>query len=166
MGETERKLKRSCEFMGMLVCGSYDSTNSNDVNLRRWAENTLAKFYGVKPVFKQRQEKTFYAVCPNCHKTVEVCPTCGSQLKGTVEKGVDTEIASQMLSMAWNGAYDVAVLVSDDKDFVPVVEALRLKGVKVIHARPSANGGQILDNVCFDVIELGRNREKVDRTKI
>lgn len=165
MSETVKKMRLPCEFQGMLVCGSYDSSNSRDANLKRWAEGTLDKFYGVTPVFKERQQKEFYAICPSCLDVITSCPKCGARLKGTVEKGVDTEIASQMLALAWNGAYDVAVLASDDKDFVPVVKTLRGKGIKVIHARPSSVGGQVLDKECFDIIELGRNRAEFDRTK-
>jgi uncharacterized LabA/DUF88 family protein len=30
-----------------------------------------------------------------------------------------------MMSLAWSGGYDVAVLVSADRDFVPVAEELQ-----------------------------------------
>lgn len=40
-----------------------------------------------------------------------------------------------MMSLAWNGAYDVAVLVSADRDFIPVAEELQSRGIKVIHGK-------------------------------
>jgi uncharacterized LabA/DUF88 family protein len=39
-------------------------------------------------------------------------------MRGMEEKGVDTRIVTDMMSLAWNGAYDVAVLVSADRDFI------------------------------------------------
>ncbi len=54
-------------------------------------------------------------------------------MRGTEEKGVDTRIVADMISLAWADAYDVAVLVSADRDFVPVAEFLQTKGIKVIH---------------------------------
>ncbi len=54
-------------------------------------------------------------------------------MRGTEEKGVDTRIVADMISLAWAKAYDVAVLVSSDRDFVPVAEFLQTKGIKVVH---------------------------------
>lgn len=38
---------------------------------------------------------------------------------GTVEKGVDTFIATDMIRLAWENAYEIAVLASSDSDLVP-----------------------------------------------
>ena len=54
-------------------------------------------------------------------------------MRGTQEKGVDTRLATDMIRLAWEDAYDVAVLISSDADFVPVVEFLDTKNKKVIH---------------------------------
>ena len=53
---------------------------------------------------------------------------------GTQEKGIDTQIAIEMLDMAFSGRCDAIVLVSADKDFIPAVEKLWQRGVKVINA--------------------------------
>jgi len=42
-----------------------------------------------------------------------------------VEKGVDVNIAVDMLSMAFRDAYDTAILVSSDGDFAKAIEAVR-----------------------------------------
>jgi len=39
------------------------------------------------------------------------------QLSLTEEKGVDVAIATDMIKLAWEDAYDWAVLVSSDRDF-------------------------------------------------
>ncbi len=54
-------------------------------------------------------------------------------MRGTEEKGVDTRIVTDMIKLAWIDNYDVAVLLSSDRDFVPVVEFLDSKGFKTVH---------------------------------
>lgn len=51
-----------------------------------------------------------------------------------VEKGVDTLLAVDMLSMAYKSAYDVAILVTADADFVPVVNEVKSFGKCVFNA--------------------------------
>ena len=40
-------------------------------------------------------------------------------------------------------SYDVAVIVSADRDFVPVADFLQSKGIKVIHAAFPPSGSQL-----------------------
>ena len=60
-------------------------------------------------------------------------------MRGTEEKGVDTRIATDKIKLAWVDNYDIAVLLSSDRDFVPVVEFLSTRGIKTIHgaSRPT-----------------------------
>jgi uncharacterized LabA/DUF88 family protein len=44
---------------------------------------------------------------------------------GAIEKKVDIQIAIDMISFAYENAYDTAVLVSGDGDFVPVVKKIK-----------------------------------------
>jgi len=48
-----------------------------------------------------------------------------------VEKGVDTHIAIDMLSFAFNDTYDTAILVSGDEDFMVIVEKIKELGKHV-----------------------------------
>lgn len=48
-----------------------------------------------------------------------------------VEKGIDVAIAVESLSLAYENAYDTAVLVSGDGDYVELVEAIKRKGKHV-----------------------------------
>lgn len=48
-----------------------------------------------------------------------------------VEKGIDVSIAVESLSLAYRDAYDVAVLVSGDGDYVELVEAIKRHGKQV-----------------------------------
>ena len=54
-------------------------------------------------------------------------------MQGTEEKGVDVRIATDMIRLAWVDNYDIAVLVTSDKDLIPAVEFLKTRGIKVIH---------------------------------
>lgn len=52
----------------------------------------------------------------------------------TEEKGTDINIAVHMLSKAYQNSYDIAVLISGDTDYVPVVEVLHQIGKIVVLA--------------------------------
>lgn len=54
----------------------------------------------------------------------------GKRAKGDKrrQKGVDVQLAVDALTFASNGSYDVALIVTGDGDFAPLVEAIRLKG--------------------------------------
>ena len=75
--------------------------------------------------------------------------------KTFVEKGIDIAIAVDMLSMAFHDAYDTAVLVSSDGDFVKVIEAVRDLGkhVEVACFRKAYHVKQAADKV----IELNQS---------
>lgn len=52
----------------------------------------------------------------------------------TEEKGTDINVAVHMLSKAYTNAYDIAILISGDSDYVPVVEQLHNIGKTVVLA--------------------------------
>lgn len=83
-------------------------------------------------------------------------------MRGTEEKGVDTRIATDLISLAWDGNYDAAVLVSSDRDFVPVVEFLSKRGIKVVHGAfpPSASE---LTQACWGNINIPNIRNEFRR---
>ena len=83
-------------------------------------------------------------------------------MRGTEEKGVDTRIATDMISLEWDGSYEAAMLVSSDRDFVPVVEFLIKKGIKVVHGAfpPSASE---LTQACWSSISVPDIRDEFRR---
>ena len=83
-------------------------------------------------------------------------------MRGTEEKGVDTRIATDMIKLAWVNNYEVAVLISADRDFVPVVEFLSAKGIKTIHGAFLHQGGQLTQS-CWGNIKLHHIVEKFRR---
>ncbi|MBE7022636.1 MAG: NYN domain-containing protein [Ruminococcaceae bacterium] len=58
----------------------------------------------------------------------------------TKEKGTDINLAVQMLSKAYQNAYDVAILVSGDTDYIPVIRELHHIGkIVVLASLPNQN---------------------------
>ena len=66
------------------------------------------------------------------------CPSCNAEYEYTTEKRVDTRLVADLIHYAANGAYEAAVLVSGDDDFVPAVEAVNALGKQVWVATWSA----------------------------
>jgi hypothetical protein len=66
------------------------------------------------------------------------CPMCSGEYEYTTEKRVDTRLVADMCHYAAIGAFDAAVLVSGDDDFVPAVEAVNALGRQVWVATWSA----------------------------
>ncbi len=59
------------------------------------------------------------------------CPSCAGEYEYTTEKRVDTRLVADLIHFAAIGAFDAAVLVSGDDDFVPAVEAVNALGRQV-----------------------------------
>ncbi len=141
------------DYQGMNVYGSYDPGSLQDRGLVNWARNTLDKFAGVQVTMLPRQRKRSPPACPACHRAVPTCPNCGHDMRGTEEKGVATHIATDMIKLAWVDNYDVATVLSADRDFVPVVEFLDTRGIKVIHgAFPPL--GSALTAACWGSVRI------------
>src|SRR5256885_4427663 len=67
------------------------------------------------------------------------CPGCGKEYEYTTEKRVDTRLVADLIHYAASNAFDAAVLVSGDDDFVPAVEAVNALGKQVWGATWSAD---------------------------
>jgi uncharacterized LabA/DUF88 family protein len=140
-------------YEAMHVYGSYSPHQGADMKFKHWLTSTLDKQPGVIVEAVERKLKKSAPKCPKCYEAAMLCVSCGADMRGTEEKGVDTRIVTDMMSLAWSGGYDVAVLVSADRDFVPVAEELQKRGFKVIHAQ--INGaGQDLARHCWGVLKV------------
>lgn len=96
------------------------------------------------------------------------CPACGGEYEYTTEKRVDTRLVADLIHYAANGAYDAAVLVSGDDDFVPAVEAVNALGKQVWVATWSAEElSSDLRVRCFGQIQLseGVDAFRTDRVR-
>ena len=83
-------------------------------------------------------------------------------MRGTEEKGLDVRMATDMISLAWVDNYDIAVLVSSDRDFIPVAAFLETRGIKVIHGAFPPQGSELTGR-CWGSINLPRLRDEFRR---
>jgi uncharacterized LabA/DUF88 family protein len=142
-------------FEAMHVYSSIDPNKPQDTKLKNWLTNSLDKMPGMHVAVLDRQKKRSFPKCPVCQDEVTQCPACAADMRGTEEKGVDTRMATDMISLAWSDAYDVAVLVSSDRDFVPVAEFLQTKGIKVVHGCFPPKGSH-LSQKCWGNLDLAK----------
>lgn len=83
-------------------------------------------------------------------------------MRGTEEKGVDTRIVTDMMSHAWADGYKVALLISADRDFIPIAEELQKRGIKVIHGQFGSTGMD-LSKKCWGRIDLAALMPQFER---
>ena len=152
------------EYQGLNFYGSHDPDREADRRLHRWATTVVDTFPGVSVSIVPRQKKRSPPVCPTCHSAVAQCPACGADMRGTEEKGVDVRMATEMISLAWADNYDIAVLVSSDRDFVPVAEFLETRGIKVIHGAFPPSGAQLTAR-CWGNVNIVQLREEFRLTR-
>jgi len=147
------QLIKACKaesYEGTYYYCSYAPTLPGQTAEQKEGLNRLMKFY------EAIEYKTGYTVKKSVRKVREThCKKCDAKTIITVEKGTDSSLITDMLSLAWEDAFDIAILVSDDADFRPAVEFLRGKGKKVYHATfDSLKQGQALRKACFGQIAL------------
>ena len=143
------------------VYASINPVSDADAKLRRWLENWLNLRPGLQVAVKERTRKG-NPVCPHCHSQIAQCPACGGVMSRTKEKGVDTAIVTDMIRLAWEDAFDIAVLVSSDRDFIPAVEFLDNRGLKIIQAGfPPV--GRDLASSCWGSFDIFGRRDEIRR---
>jgi uncharacterized LabA/DUF88 family protein len=74
-----------------------------------------------------------------------------------IQKGVDTWIATDMVSMAFLKHYDLAVLVSGDGDLAPAVDAIKAAGKQIIVATFPRSRSTAISNSADYEIHLDTN---------
>lgn len=139
-------------YAGTHVYASYDPNNAADNALRRFF-NAMDGFPGYDVLVKARKPQGPMK-CPKCHKPITGCPHCGQTLQRTVEKGVDTALATDLIRIGIDGHYDRAVLIAADADHVPAVEFLGARMKQVTHAWFRGHAHELRkacwDHVLFD----------------
>lgn len=74
-----------------------------------------------------------------------------------VEKGVDIDLATDMLRLAYNNAYDTAIIVTGDGDFVSAVNGVKDMGKHVENANFSDGKGYHIRTACDKFIPLDKD---------
>lgn len=150
-------------FEGAIIFASYNPNTAEGRGFNNWATNWLNRQPGIQVQCHARQTRNA-PKCNTCHRPITACPHqgCGAQLAGTIEKGVDTAIATDMIRLAWEDAYDIAVLASSDADLVPAVKFLDQKARKVIQAGFPPSGVHLATE-CWASFDIFANREEIRR---
>ena len=123
------------------VYASYEP--GREEKLKGWLNNFLDKQPGVRVFSVERHWKKHPFHCRACHTDVHECPSCHAELGRAAEKAIDSRIVTDMLSLAWEGSFDVALLLSSDRDFIPAVDKLQAKNFKVINATWRGHGNEL-----------------------
>lgn len=72
------------------------------------------------------------------------CPHCNKQIERMIEKGVDSSIVTALYEGAINDAYDVALLLSSDSDYVPAVKTIQDRlNKQIIHVGFRRGGNEV-----------------------
>lgn len=153
----------------MMTSGPKQPTRRDTARAGRYGVRVFVDFWNytlsmreVDPAFRTDWSKLGPALSRATATVEKRSPTCGADMRGTEEKGVDVRMATDMISLAWSHNYDVAVLVSSDRDFIPVAEFLGDRGLKVIHGAIPPKGAH-LSTACWGSIDLRRLRERFRR---
>jgi hypothetical protein len=115
-----------------LVYASYEP--GRDDKLRDWLDTWLHPQPGFRVIGSERAWRPRSVHCRECGTTTVSCPHCRAELGHAGEKGIDVKIVTDLVAMAWEDAYSVAVLLSSDKDFIPAVECLQERNYKIVNA--------------------------------
>jgi uncharacterized LabA/DUF88 family protein len=148
-------------FDGVIIYTSHDPHTNAGARYRRWCMTWLDMQPGVKVECRERKAKAS-PTCPACRKQITHCPHCQRKIAATEEKGVDILLATDMIRLAWEEAYDLAVLATVDRDLIPAVELLGLKGRRIVHAGFAPLGAE-LARACWASFDVYRDRFEIQR---
>lgn len=143
------------EVMRSLDVGKWHSQKRFFEDLQKSVPNLSVR--KGRQVKRSIQKKCIQCRYPIPIKTI-ICEKCQTQQPDyvLVEKGVDVQIATDLLSKAFNNQYDVAFLITEDGDFVPAVKEVRgplEKKVINIHFKRE-EGPSYLQKNCDEFIDL------------
>ncbi|RLI99601.1 MAG: NYN domain-containing protein [Candidatus Aenigmatarchaeota archaeon] len=72
-------------------------------------------------------------------------------------KGDDVYLATHLIVLAYNDAYDTAILVSGDADFIPAIKAVQAKGKQVENYYFMKGGSWHLRHECDNSVLMDEN---------
>lgn len=142
----------------------YTSTDPNDNgNFKRWVQNNLARQPSIRAYCLDRKPKR-HQNCVHCHNPIDKCSNCTQAINATQEKGVDTLLVTDLLSLGLDKSYDLAIIVSQDSDMKPSVQHLSNKGIKVVHAGIKHFGADLAQS-CWATYDLFPARNEIKRSR-
>ena len=108
-------------------------------------------------------------VFPLGTKTIK-CAKCNNTRRSYTEKGIDVALATKLLVLANNRAFETAILVSGDKDYLETVKAVKSMGMRVEIvswkrslsqelAQESSKNAIVLDDIRADIEKASPDAE-------
>jgi hypothetical protein len=151
------------EYGACHLYSSYDA-KTEGTKFYTWMMNFINRQPGIIAQCINRSQRSVPR-CPTCHQSITHCPHegCEAPIVATIEKWVDTRIVTDMISLAWQDAYDVAVLASLDADLIPAVEFVQQKGKRVIQAGFPPKG-TALATECWASFDVFKDRIQIQRS--
>lgn len=113
---------------------------ATEAKLRNWLVSFLDNQASFNIKIRERHMRDRTIHCKHCNTNHTQCSNCGARFQTAPEKGIDSAIVTDLLSLAHEGGYDVAILVTADADLIPAVEWVQARGLKVINARWDGQG--------------------------
>jgi uncharacterized LabA/DUF88 family protein len=142
----------------------YASLSEDDATTAKWFNDFLDRLPGFRVFMKNRKSRLKPIHCRECNKDIYACPVCNTPIGKSVEKGIDTRIVTDLMSLAGEKAYDIAILLTQDSDFIPAVEWLQEKGSKIINGTWE-NSGHELAKSCWASFNINDISSDISRIR-
>lgn len=127
-----------------------------------------ALFYGSSPEDKRPKQEAFYNNLKHLGWDVKIYPLKEVEGVRSKEKQVDIALVTDMLLYGHENLYDIAVLITGDKDYRPAVWAVKEMGkrVKIAGFKDSMAQELILEVGDANFIPLDDMLEKIRLAKV
>lgn len=150
-------------YAGCYIYTSFNPATDDGRKFKKWATTWLDRQPGVNVEIRERKPRAL-PKCPTCHNEITHCPhpECGEPIVGTIEKGIDTLLVTDLIRLAWSNSYDAAILASSDADMVPAVTFVQTTGKKIIQAGFPPSGIDLATECwgSFNVLDLENKIER------
>lgn len=125
-----------------------------DKHLRQLSYLQALEHSNIKIFYGQYIVDSF--LCSNCNNMITSCPYCGKTVEKFHEKKTDVNIASEMIVDAFKNRFDIAILVSGDRDLsTPIQKIQRLFHSKKVHVLFPPNRNTIhIASICDRFFEI------------
>jgi uncharacterized LabA/DUF88 family protein len=80
---------------------------------------------------------------------------------GHIEKGVDIELATELIAQGFNDSYEVAILVSGDADYTRAIQYVQDQGKRVVGTNFEQNASGDLKGTVDNFIDLGDHASEI-----
>lgn len=92
------------------------------------------------------------------------CPKCRNQWVANAEKAVDIGLAAKMLILAFNRAFDTAVLVGGDRDYLDTVKFVKSQGLRVeMYSWRNSMSSELSEESSVEPVYFEDIREEISR---